>query len=117
MDIDKSSIGGVPVYVARQAPAANNPFPGVTDCTEINKGGVFQTAEAKALTPFDPAINTKLYFQTDYVSADDSLAGSVTPGKPGASVMADTLVDWLLARSEGRVPVPTPEHLGVYKAR
>jgi hypothetical protein len=39
------------------------------------------------------------------------------PGQPGASVVADTLVDWMLARSEGRAHVPTPKQLGVYNAR
>jgi len=118
LDINKDEIAGIPAYVAHRTnnTAVVNPFPGVTDFTEINNKGVFQTPAAAAITPFDPKINTSLYFHTDFVSSDDSLAGSLMPGQPGASVVADTLVDWMLARSEGRAPVPTPKHLGVYKA-
>jgi pimeloyl-ACP methyl ester carboxylesterase len=115
LDIDKDEIAGIPAYAARRATPASpsSPFPGVTDYTEINQNGVFQTSEAKAITPFDPAINSKLYNHTDFCMADDSLAGSVTPGKPGASLVANTLLDWMLARSEGRAPVPIPVVLGV----
>ena len=103
------------VYVAHQTTntTLNNPFPLVTDFTEINKNGVFQTAAAKTTTPFDPAINVSLYFHTDFVSADDTLAGQVTPGKPGASAVSNTLIDWVLAHSKGRATVPTPRQLGV----
>ena len=115
LDIDKGAIAAIPVYVAHRTTndALQNPFPRVKDFTEINRNGVFQTDEAKAITPFDPKINVALYFHTDFVSADDSLAGQVTPGQPGASAVADTLMDWLLARSKGRASVPTPRDLGV----
>ncbi|MFM8393945.1 MAG: alpha/beta hydrolase, partial [Acidobacteriota bacterium] len=45
LDIDKTTIANIPVYVARQAvtPGINNPFPGVADFTEINRQGTFQT--------------------------------------------------------------------------
>jgi hypothetical protein len=114
-DIDKGAIAAIPVYVAHRTAndALQNPFPLVKDFTEINRNSVFQTDEAKAITPFDPKINVALYFHTDFVSADDSLAGQVTPGRPGASAVADTLLDWLLARSKGRAFVPTPRDLGV----
>jgi hypothetical protein len=113
-DIDKSVIKA-PVFVARQSPEdhANNPFPGVADFTEINRTGTYQTAEAKALSPIDPTINVALYHHTDFVSADDSRAGEVRPGEPGASAVADTLINWVLVRAKGRAGVPTPASLGV----
>jgi pimeloyl-ACP methyl ester carboxylesterase len=115
LDVDKSKIAAIPVYVARQSPAAaaNNPFPGVTDFTEVNKTGTWQTDAAKAITPFDPKINAKTYFHTDFVSADDSRAGQGTPGDPGNSAVAATLADWVLKRSKGTATTPTPKALGV----
>lgn len=91
------------------------PFPDVTDFTEINKKGMFQTEEAKKITPFDPRINAALYHHTDFVSADDSLEGKVTPGQAGASAVSNTLIDWLLKRGKGRAAVPAPKQLGVKK--
>ena len=101
--------------MAHQSPAAkaDNPFPKVTDFTEINRTGTYQTDPARALTPLDPAINVALYHHTDFMSADDSLAGKVRPGEPGASAVADTLVEWVLKRSSGRAVTPTPKSLGV----
>ncbi|MDX2033610.1 MAG: alpha/beta hydrolase [Blastocatellia bacterium] len=118
LDMDKGAIAGIPVYVARQSNAAslNNPFPQVSDFTEINKKGLFQTDAAKKISPFDPAINAALYHHSDFISADDSLEGKALPGQPGASAVADTLIDWLLKRSRGRADVPTPKQLGVRKA-
>jgi hypothetical protein len=115
MDIDKVAITNIGVYVARQSPAATfgNPFPKVTDFTEVNKTGTHQTPQAMELTPFDKNINSALYFHTDYVSVDDSLAGKVTPGQPGSSAVANTLIEWVLKRSVGRAKVPTPKELGV----
>ena len=101
--------------MARQSPSTslNNPFPLVTDFTEVNKTGTHQTEAAAKLTPFDKSINSALYFHTDYVSVDDSLAGQVTPGQPGSSAVANTLIEWVLKRSAGRAKVPTPKSLGV----
>ena len=115
LDIDKTAIANVPVYVARQSPQGGmtNPFPGVTDFTEINKTGTWQTPAAKAITPFDPAINTAIYFHTDYVSADDSTPGKAKPGEAGHSAVAATLTDWILKRSRGSAVTPTPKSLGV----
>ncbi|MDO8321491.1 MAG: alpha/beta hydrolase [Phenylobacterium sp.] len=115
LDIDKSTIAAIPVYVARQspAPAANNPFPGVTDYTEVNKTGTYQTDAAKAVTPFDPAINAKLYFHTDFVSVDDSTPDKGRPGDPGNSAVANTLINWVLKRSKGAAATPAPKALGV----
>ncbi|MGA9771030.1 MAG: alpha/beta hydrolase [Blastocatellia bacterium] len=117
LDIDKGAITGIPVYVARQNANAslNNPFPRVSDFTEVNKKGTFQTDEAKRITPFDPAINAALYFHTDFVSVDDSLEGKGVPGQPGVSAVSNTLIDWMLKRSKGRAVVPTPKQLGVVK--
>lgn len=119
LDVDKAAIADIPVYVARQSPTAslNNPFPKVSDFTEVNKKGTFQTDAAKKITPFDPAINTALYYHTDFVSSDDSLAGKGTPGQPGISAVSNTLIDWVLKRSKGRAAVPTPKQLGVMKTR
>lgn len=116
LDIDKSPIN-TPVYVARQSASANlnNPFPKVTDFTEVNKKGTFQTEEARKLSAFDSVINAELYHHSDFISADDSLAGKVTPGQPGASAVSNTLIEWLLNRSKGRAAVPTPGQLGVKK--
>jgi len=115
LDDDKTVIAGVPVYVARRSSTAHadNPFPGVTDFTEINRTGAYQTASAQALSPVDPKVNVALYNHTDMVSADDSLAGQVRPGEPGASAVSDTLIDWVLKRSKGRAAVPSPKSLGV----
>jgi pimeloyl-ACP methyl ester carboxylesterase len=116
LDIDRDAIN-IPVYVSRRANAASNVNPLVTDFTEINRAGVTQTAEAAELTPFDPAINVALYAHTDFVSADDSLAGQATPGQPGASAIAGTLLDWMFARASGRARTPTPGELGVRRVR
>ena len=115
LDIDKTAIAKIPAYVARQSTSTTfgNPFPQVMDFTEVNKTGTHQTEAAAALTPFDKNINSALYFHTDYVSVDDSLAGQVTPGKPGSSAVANTLIEWVLKRSVGRAKVPTPKSLGV----
>ena len=86
LDVDKSAIAAVPVYVARQGftqGVSGNPFPGVKDYTEVNKTGTWQTPEAKAVSPLDPAINAANYFHTDLVGADDSRAGQARPGPPG----------------------------------
>jgi len=115
LDLDKTAIAGVPVYVARQSPAASlgNPFPGVSDFTEVNKTGTWQTDRAKAITAFDPKINARLMFHTDFVSADDSTPDKGTPGDPGNSAVAATLTEWVLKRSKGAAVVPTPKALGV----
>jgi hypothetical protein len=101
-----------PVYVARQATTSANPFPLVTDFSEVNRAGVTQSEAAAALSPFDPAIDASLYRHTDFVSADDS-SPSETPGQPGSSAVSNTLVDWVLARSSGTAAVPDPRDLGV----
>jgi len=115
LDLDKTRIAAIPVYVARQSPqkGPGNPFPGVTDYTEINKTGTWQTAEAKAITAFDPAINVEIYHHTDFVSADDSTPDKGRPGEPGASAVANTLTDWVLKRSKGTAVTPTPKAMGV----
>lgn len=116
LDVDKTLVN-LPFYIARQSPDPTNPFPLVTDFTNINRTGVTQTAAAAAITPFNPAINVALYRHTDFVSADDSLAGQVTPGQPGASAISNTLIEWVLARAQGRAGVPSPQSLGVRAVR
>ncbi len=68
VDIDKAAISKIPVYVARQSSSSTfgNPFPLVTDFTEVNKTGTHQTPAAMQLTPFDKGINSALYLHTDY---------------------------------------------------
>lgn len=116
IDVDKSAIAAVPVYVARQGftqGVSGNPFPGVKDYTEVNKTGAWQTPEAKVVSPLDPAINAAIYFHTDFVGADDSRAGQGRPGEPGVSAISGTLVDWVLKRAKGLADTPTPASLGV----
>ncbi|MFL6621989.1 MAG: alpha/beta hydrolase [Sulfurifustis sp.] len=116
LDVDKTLVN-VPFYIARQSPDPTNPFPLVTDFTNINRTGVTQTPAAAALTRFDPTINVGFYKHTDFVSADDSLAGHVTPGQPGASAISNTLIEWVLARAQGHAGVPNPQSLGVRAVR
>lgn len=116
IDVDKTVIAGIPVYVARQGAQpgqAGNPFPSVTDYTEINRTGAQQTDPARALSPIDPRINAAIYHHTDFIAADDSRAGQVRPGEPGAAVVSNTLVDWVLKRSKGVAITPRPAALGV----
>jgi len=116
LDVDKSAIARIPVYVARQgfiAGVSGNPFPGVTDYTEVNRTGAWQTDEAKAVSPIDPKINVAILHHTDFVSADDSTPDAVRPGEPGSSAVANTLIDWVLKRSRGVAATPTPKSLGV----
>ena len=116
LDVDKSAIAGVPVYVARQGftqGVSGNPFPGVKDYTEVNKTGTWQTPEARAISPIDPAISAAIYFHTDFVGADDSRAGQARPGEPGVSAVSGTLVDWVLKRARGLADTPAPAALGV----
>jgi pimeloyl-ACP methyl ester carboxylesterase len=121
IDIDRDAIN-IPVYMARQATTANlvNVQPLVTDYTEINKTGAYQTAEAAALSPLAAEINVSLYHHTDFVSADDSASASgstLTPGQPGVSAISNTLIDWVLARAKGKARVPSPRALGVHAVR
>ena len=116
LDVDKTAIVEIPVYVARQGftqGVSGNPFPGVTDYTEINKTGTWQTPSAKAITAFDPKINVAILHHTDFVSADDSTSDKGRPGDAGNSAVANTLIDWVLKRSKGVAGVPTPRALGV----
>ena len=116
LDVDKTAIADIPVYVARQGftqGVSGNPFPGVTDYTEINKTGTWQTPSANAITPFDPKINAAILHHTDFVSADDSTPDMGRPGDAGNSAVANTLIDWVLKRSKGAAGVPTPKALGV----
>jgi hypothetical protein len=115
-DIDRTTIAA-PVYVARRGISTTNPFPLVDDFSIINSLGTTQSPVAAALTPIDPAINSAQYGHTDFMMADDSQAGVRTPGQAGASVASNTLIDWLLERSEGRAPTPKPKKLGVVQTR
>ena len=116
LDIDKSAIARIPVYVARQAftpGLGGNPFPGVSDYTEINRTGTWQTDAAKTISALDPKINVAIMHHTDFVSADDSTPDKGRPGDAGNSAVANTLVDWVLKRSKGAAITPTPKAFGV----
>ncbi len=115
-DIDRGTIAA-PAYVARRGFPGSSPFPLVDDYTEINLFGTTQSPTAAGLSPISPFINSSQYNHSDFLTADDSLAGVRTPGQAGASLTSNTLVDWLLARVEGRTPVPKPKKLGVVKTR
>jgi hypothetical protein len=41
------------------------------------------------------------------------LADTVRPGEPGSSLVANTLLPWILARSTGTVRPPASSRLGV----
>jgi hypothetical protein len=115
-DVDKTTIAA-PVYVASRGPSRLNPFPLVDDYSAIGAFGTAQSASAAALSPIDPAINSIHYGHSDFVTADDSLAGAVQPGQAGASLVSNTLIDWMLARKSGQTRVPNPNKLGVRQAR
>lgn len=123
IDVDKSVVK-VPLYYAHQGPASTtNPsvFPLVTDYTNIGSTGTLQSTEAAAKTPVAPTITSQYYKHTDFVSADDSLggrSGAPAPGQPGVSLVANTLVDWVFARTGSKLAaVPSPKELGVVNTR
>jgi hypothetical protein len=110
-DVDKTTVA-LPVYVAAREARAN-PFPRVEDYTAIGPQGTSQSEVARRVSPFDPSIQNRLYGHSDFLTADDSTSDAVRPGEPGSSVVANTLLPWLLARSVGTVRVPSSERLGV----
>jgi hypothetical protein len=109
--IDKRAIAS-PVFVAARQDR-ENPVPAVTDYTAIGPQGLSQTSPARAKSPFDETLSTRLYGHSDFLTADDSRAGEVKPGEPGANLVSATLVDWLLARSSGTVKTPEADRLKV----
>ena len=99
---------------ASSSPQADNPFPKVTDFTEINRTGAYQTASAQALSPVDPKVNVALYNHTD-AGLRPTIAWPARSVRASlsANAVSDTLIDWVLKRSKGRADVPTPKQLGV----
>ena len=123
IDIDKSVVA-VPLYYAHQGAAsttAPSVFPLVTDYTNIGSTGTLQSALAASRSPVAPTVSSRYYKHTDFVSADDSLgdeAARPVPGDPGTSLVANTLLDWIVARTGSRPAiVPTPAALGVRASR
>ena len=123
IDIDKSVVK-VPLYYAHQGPASTatpSVFPLVTDYTNIGSTGTVQSAEAAAKSPVSTTVTSQFYKHTDFVAADDSLSGQANapqPGQPGVSLVANTLIGWMLARTGTRpATVPTPGQLGVVNTR
>jgi hypothetical protein len=78
----------------------------LTDWTVIDPDGAKYSAPAQGITAFPAGTNTRLYNHMDFLTADNSLAGEVTPGYVGANVVTNTLLPWILARAEGAAPVP-----------
>ncbi|MHC4066781.1 MAG: alpha/beta hydrolase, partial [Planctomycetota bacterium] len=83
----------------------------------INSFGTVQSPTAADLSPISFLLNSSQYNHSDFLTADDAQAGARTPGQAGASLVSNTLIDWLLARSEGRAPTPKPKNLGVVQMR
>lgn len=103
-DIDKTAVSA-PVFVAARERRAN-PFQRVSDFTAIGPQGTLQSPNAERLSPFRPELSSALYGHSDFLAADDSLGDRVVPGQPGSSLVADTLIDWILARVKGTTKVP-----------
>ena len=123
IDIAKSVVH-VPLYYANQRPASPTMpsiFPLVTDYTNIGATGTVQSPIAAAKSPIPASVSSRYYKHTDFVSADDTLGDSPSrpaPGEPGSSLVANTLVDWVLARTGTKAAkVPTPKELGVVLSR
>lgn len=123
IDVDKSIVN-LPLYYAHQgAASATNPsvFPLVTDYTNIGSTGTVQSAVAAAKTQIPATVNSQYYKHTDFVSADDSLSETTNPpapGQPGASVVSNTLVKWIFARTGAKpAAVPSTKDLGVVNTR
>jgi len=123
IDIDKSVVN-VPMYYAHQSAASTtNPsmFPLITDYTNIGSTGTVQSAEAAAKSPVAASVNSRYYKHTDFVAADDSLgetSNAPAPGEPGSSLVANTLVDWVFARTGDKpATVPSPKDLNVANSR
>ena len=58
--------------------------------------------------------------RADFADALSPLGGKIIDadiGQAGASLTSNTLIDWLLARSEGRLSAPKPKKFGVVKTR
>jgi pimeloyl-ACP methyl ester carboxylesterase len=122
-NVDKSVVS-VPLYYAHQGPAsatAPSVFPQVSDYTNIGSTGTVQSAAAAAKSPIAASVSSRYYKHTDFVSADDTLgdnANRPAPGEPGSSLVANTLVDWIVARTGSKpATVPTPADLGVAPSR
>ena len=122
-NVDKSLVT-VPLYYAHQGPAsttAPSVFPQVSDYTNIGSTGTLQSAAASAKSPIPATVSSRYYKHTDFVSADDTLGDSASrpaPGEPGSSLVANTLVDWIIARTGSKLAiVPTPAELGVVQSR
>jgi hypothetical protein len=114
-DVDKTAIAA-PIYAAARG-FPSNPFPLVDDSTVIGSFGTTQSPTAAGLSPIPPATNSAHYGHVDFITADDSLSGAVPPGVPGSSLVGETLIDWILARKQGRTHTPNPNALGVLKTR
>ena len=115
--IDKTRLA-VPCFFDHRGPFyPANPIPLVTDYTEISGQGAIKSAQAAALSPISSAINTAAYGHSDMLQADDSQAGKLTPGTPGASAVTDPLIGWIMARRSGVSILRSSRQLGVYNAR
>jgi hypothetical protein len=114
IDLDRSAIVNLPVYAASSDRNAMPQYslPLVNDYTHINHNGTFQTQAARSIQPLDQSINSQHYSHADFTSADDSIAKQ-KPGEPGSSLVSNTLIEWMLKRSDRAADVPSPAKLGV----
>jgi hypothetical protein len=113
LDFDKRFVT-IPIIEYTVHLGTKNPWPAtVTDFTVVDPRGLTETPLAAKLSPFNPAINMRLYKNVDIHSADNSagasaLEGSVLPGSLGANPISDTLPDWVIARmGKGGVDLPS----------
>lgn len=123
VDIDKTAID-IPLYYAHRAPPSAvmpSVFPKVRDYTYIGPAGTLQSQVAASKSLVSPDISSRYYRHTDYVSADDTLGDTrdaPRPGEPGSSLVANTLLEWVLTRTGPDVAhVPSPRQLGVTRSR
>ncbi len=111
LDFDKTAVK-IPVIEYTLRHNTTNPFGG-KDFTVVESGGIAeQTPLAAKLSPMNPAITTRLYNNMDYHLAGNGryaavASGKLAPGEVGADPVADTVVDWILARS-GKTPFALP---------
>lgn len=113
LDFDKRAIS-IPIIEYTVHLGTLNPWPATSkDFTVVDSRGLTETMLAARRSPFNPAINMRLYKNVDIHSADNSagpsaLEGTALPGDSGANPISDTLPDWVIARmGKGGVDLPS----------
>jgi hypothetical protein len=104
LDFDKTAVT-IPVIEYTVHHGTTNPFNGA-DFTAVEPGGIaIETPLAAKRSPIDPATSLRLYKNVDIHTADNSKGslvarGAIAPGDAGAQPIPDTVVGWILARSD-----------------